>query len=77
MKNSKNPENELKRRQFLLTGSYIPVLLSVAIPLLSQNSLTIIFQFFDIFTAANMSMNVVKLRRRSQLCAAVCVLVPE
>lgn len=59
MKNSKNPENELKRRQFLLTGSYIPVLLSVAIPLLSHNSLTIIFQFFDIFTAANMSMNVV------------------
>ena len=55
----KNPENELKRRRFLLTGSYIPVIFSVAIPLLSNTWLNIIFQFFDIFTAANMNMNVV------------------
>ncbi len=55
----KRNENEKLRRSFLLNGSPFLVILSVALPLLFQNSLTVVFSFFDVFTAANMNSNVV------------------
>jgi Na+-driven multidrug efflux pump len=51
-------DNEYQRRLFLLSGAHIPVILSVTLPLLFYSSLTLVFSFFDTFTAANMNANV-------------------
>ena len=55
----KQGSDEYKRRQFLLSGNPLAVIFSVTLPLLFHNSLNLIFSFFDTFTAAHMSMNVV------------------
>ncbi|MBQ8014157.1 MAG: MATE family efflux transporter [Treponema sp.] len=55
----KQGTDEYKRRQFLLNGNPLAVIFSVTLPLLFHNSLNLIFSFFDTFTAAHMSMNVV------------------
>lgn len=52
-------QTESDRRAFLLFGTPFWVVFSVALPLLAQNCLQMVFRFFDAFTAANMSMHVV------------------
>ena len=55
----KNQADEHERRQFLLRGNPLAVILAVTIPLSFHNSLNLIFTFFDTFTAAHISMDVV------------------
>ena len=58
-KNISSIDKELRRRDFILTGSPYRVIFSIALPLVFYSSLSQIFQFIDTLIAANMSANVV------------------
>ncbi len=51
--------NEENQREFLLKGNQLCVILSVALPLVLYNCISLFFSFFDMYAAANMNINVV------------------